>query len=195
MSKDHTGVCALRARFTGHGCIQVARSLFALLALVIAACSSGTNGPLSASPAPTAASTKIPRFSHVFVIVMENESAQAILGKPAAAYINQLAGQYDVALRYFAVSHPSLPNYLALTSGTTAPLDGTDCGVSSDCHVPGANSNLADEIEASGRSWVAYMESMPAPCTLMNSHQYVVRHRSEERRVGKECRSRWSPYH
>ena len=23
----------------------------------------------------------------------------------------------------------------------------------------------------------------------------VVRNRSEERRVGKECRSRWSPYH
>src|SRR5256885_5063605 len=24
---------------------------------------------------------------------------------------------------------------------------------------------------------------------------YIVSHRSEERRVGKECRSRWSPYH
>src|SRR5256885_13794443 len=23
----------------------------------------------------------------------------------------------------------------------------------------------------------------------------IARHRSEERRVGKECRSRWSPYH
>ena len=25
--------------------------------------------------------------------------------------------------------------------------------------------------------------------------QEVLQHRSEERRVGKECRSRWSPYH
>ena len=25
--------------------------------------------------------------------------------------------------------------------------------------------------------------------------QSLIRHRSEERRVGKECRSRWSPYH
>ena len=24
---------------------------------------------------------------------------------------------------------------------------------------------------------------------------WVIRERSEERRVGKECRSRWSPYH
>ena len=25
--------------------------------------------------------------------------------------------------------------------------------------------------------------------------KYIKRNRSEERRVGKECRSRWSPYH
>ena len=25
--------------------------------------------------------------------------------------------------------------------------------------------------------------------------QAIITHRSEERRVGKECRSRWSPYH
>ena len=27
------------------------------------------------------------------------------------------------------------------------------------------------------------------------SHLYIELKRSEERRVGKECRSRWSPYH
>ena len=26
-------------------------------------------------------------------------------------------------------------------------------------------------------------------------HQNITAERSEERRVGKECRSRWSPYH
>src|SRR5688572_31846387 len=29
----------------------------------------------------------------------------------------------------------------------------------------------------------------------VNCAEYLRRHRSEERRVGKECRSRWSPYH
>ena len=29
----------------------------------------------------------------------------------------------------------------------------------------------------------------------MNKREVVVNIRSEERRVGKECRSRWSPYH
>src|SRR3712207_7785696 len=34
----------------------------------------------------------------------------------------------------------------------------------------------------------------PGPVTLPDDDQTGVR-RSEERRVGKECRSRWSPYH
>ena len=28
-----------------------------------------------------------------------------------------------------------------------------------------------------------------------NTIPFISRYRSEERRVGKECRSRWSPYH
>ena len=32
-------------------------------------------------------------------------------------------------------------------------------------------------------------------CTDYNMVYSVVTTRSEERRVGKECRSRWSPYH
>ena len=31
-------------------------------------------------------------------------------------------------------------------------------------------------------------------CEISNKYG-VQEHRSEERRVGKECRSRWSPYH
>src|SRR2546425_13319198 len=27
------------------------------------------------------------------------------------------------------------------------------------------------------------------------TYEFCAKHRSEERRVGKECRSRWSPYH
>ena len=30
---------------------------------------------------------------------------------------------------------------------------------------------------------------------LVASYLYYLKGRSEERRVGKECRSRWSPYH
>ena len=40
----------------------------------------------------------------------------------------------------------------------------------------------------------SYLE-MPARATLLYSIQVPRAGRSEERRVGKECRSRWSPYH
>src|SRR3712207_6950659 len=41
---------------------------------------------------------------------------------------------------------------------------------------------------------------MPVPCTydlevVAAKYFYALEGRSEERRVGKECRSRWSPYH
>ena len=36
---------------------------------------------------------------------------------------------------------------------------------------------------------------MESYATWLHDQQYTWRSRSEERRVGKECRSRWSPYH
>src|SRR5256885_5320640 len=39
--------------------------------------------------------------------------------------------------------------------------------------------------------------AMPEPTTLADAARdyLIAKARSEERRVGKECRSRWSPYH
>src|SRR3989454_11108836 len=57
---------------------------------------------------------------------------------------------------------------------------------------------------ASGREalrWLRSSEVMPALILLdlimpgMNGWDFRAEQRSEERRVGKECRSRWSPYH
>ena len=38
-------------------------------------------------------------------------------------------------------------------------------------------------------------EQLPRQKYRLNNYQKFLRARSEERRVGKECRSRWSPYH
>ena len=113
-------------------------------------------------------------ISHIFIIVEENETAQAILGNSAAPYLNQLAKEGAVALNYSAVAHPSLPNYLALTSGSTD-------GISTDCNPPGAGcivnvANVADLIEKSGRSWKEYAESMPSACYTLNDGQYATKH-------------------
>ena len=119
----------------------------------------------SASPtasAPTRQPTPPPvQVGHVFVIVMENKPLRAILGnRSQAPYINRLASHYAVAVNYFAITHPSLPNYLALIGGSTFGLT-QDCGAAA-CSVD--SSNLVDQLQAHHLSWKAYMESMPWPC-------------------------------
>src|SRR5207245_9800803 len=69
---------------------------------------------LAPSPSPSPFPTPKPNTAHVFVIVMENRSySQAIAG----TYTAQLASKYAVVTNYYGVSHTSLLNYLALTSG------------------------------------------------------------------------------
>lgn len=89
---------------------------------------------------------------------MENEEATGILGNSAAPYTNALARRFGLATHSYAVSHPSLPNYLALTSGSTGGLE-SDC---TDCRV--AARNIVDQLEGAGISWRAYLEDQPQTC-------------------------------
>src|SRR5437868_6898474 len=104
--------------------------------------------------------TSIPKFSHVFVIVFENHSYSQIIGNPSAPYINQLAHQYGLATNFSALAHPSLPNYLALTAGSTFDVT-SDCGESCFQNTP---ANIFSELEAAGKTWKSYHESMPSNC-------------------------------
>jgi len=128
---------------------------------------SAMTGPLILGSAAS-----VPSFNHVFVVIMENHSYGQIIGSSSAPYINGLAKSYGLATNYHAVSHPSLPNYLALTGGSTFGIT-TDCAPSS-CPVNAVN--LADRIEGAGRTWRAYMESMPSACDVSTSGTYAVKH-------------------
>jgi phospholipase C len=126
----------------------------------------GCNGPPPVAGTPGA-------LDHVVIIVEENKPSQAIIGNSDAPYINKLATDYALAGNYQAVAHPSLPNYLALTSGTNAGIT-KDCSPGAQCTAHTAS--IADRIAQSGRSWKMYAEDMPAPCTAKNSGKYAVRH-------------------
>jgi hypothetical protein len=102
---------------------------------------------------------------------MENHAYGQIIGSPQAPYITALAHRFALATDYKALSHPSLPNYLAMLGGSSFGLR-SDC---TDCHV--AAPNLVDELEARGISWKAYMEGMPTPCfTAPESGRYAKKH-------------------
>src|SRR5258706_6838564 len=107
-------------------------------------------------PPPVAAAW--PKIGHIYEIVLENKEYGSVIGDSSAPYINSLANKYGLATNYTAVSHPSLPNYLALWSGSTQGK--TDDGT----YNFTKGRTLADQIEASGRSWHVAAENVPLGC-------------------------------
>ena len=121
-------------------------------------------------PTSAAAQAGTPRFDHIIVIMMENHGLSEIIGNPDAPFMNGLTTANPVAANYFAVTHPSLPNYMAPTGGDT--FFTRNCSIADGgCTTPALN--IADRIEASGRTWAAYMEDMPSPCFVGDNYPVV----------------------
>ena len=148
----------------------------ALALSVLVACGPATVAKVP-SPAPTSHSRQAPsptptpqpspkaNTAHVFVIVMENRSySQAISG----TYIAQLAAKYAVATNYHGVSHPSLPNYLALTSGST-------WGVADDAWHALPAGGIGAQLTNAGMTWRAYMDGMSGTCKA-SGYPYALKH-------------------
>ena len=157
------GICAT-------GWLAIAAAL-AATALMLAACGgAGNHLPVQTRSSPPAHVGAGPP-AHIAVIVMENEEYGDIVGSRATPYINGLARSYALATAMYAIGHPSLPNYLALTSGSTHGID-SDC---TDCTVPGAG--LAGQLSAKRIAWKAYMEDLPRPCFQgADSGRYAKKH-------------------
>lgn len=113
-------------------------------------------------------------IKHVIIIVLENKEYSGIIGNPVAPYENSLANTYALTTNYFAIAHPSEPNYIAMIAGST--LNITNDG--SVFQNQKASTNIVDLFKANGISWKAYEESMPVPCDTSNSADglYVTKH-------------------
>jgi hypothetical protein len=100
-------------------------------------------------------------WQHVFVIMMENTGYDTLVGNTNAPWINSALATYGSATNYFGTTHPSQPNYIAITAGLT----GANSDVDETLDVP----NLADQIEASGRTWKSYNQSFSL-CATPTQH-------------------------
>src|SRR5712672_2233314 len=94
----------------------------------------------------------IKNFQHVFIIMMENTGFDALIGNSNAPFVNAAAANNGLANNYFGVTHPSQPNYIAATSGSTN-------GVADDNDTTINVANIVDQLEANGKTWKAYMQS------------------------------------
>jgi len=125
----------------------------------------------ASSPIPVSSpcgEAETPHYDHVVWILLENVG-YSVIGSSSAPYLNALAADCGLATNYYAVSHPSLPNYIALTSGSTQGI--TDDGEPSS--HPLSSSSIFSEL---GGHWRTLAESMPSRCDRVTSADYAARH-------------------
>ena len=128
----------------------------ASVAGVAAALTVGLSAPSGATPvASHRGGGDHVRLDRAFIIVLENHSAKSVIGDPNTPYITSLAQQYGEAANYFGVTHPSEPNYIAMTSGSNWFTNNDNPANRFD------HTNVVDGLDAAHISWDAYMEALP----------------------------------
>ena len=154
-------------RGQGYLSITLAVAILAAVAAVQLACG-GYSAGSSSNPSPTPAT--LPTFSHVFLVVEENHSFTEVIGNSSMPYLNGLASKYALAKQYFANAHPSIPNYLMLTTGQMETLNDNFSGTIGD-------DNVVRELVSAGKTWKTYQESIPSAGYLGgDALPYVRRH-------------------
>ena len=111
------------------------------------------------------ASSSVPRFDKVMIVVLENANYKDALAQP---FLRQLAKGGALLSEYYAEGRPSLPNYIALTAGTTA-------GLTSNAPVSLGLRHIGDLLEAKGKTWKVYAEGYPGRCFLGERSGFYVR--------------------
>lgn len=119
------------------------------------------------------ARAQTPRFDHLYVIVLENHGFDDALYNGPSPFLRELARTQGLATRYFAVAHPSLPNYLALIGGDEFGVRddqpscfASDIAPSTPCNKIVGDS-LVDQLRRAGLSFALYAETLPAPGSLV----------------------------
>jgi phosphatidylinositol-3-phosphatase len=138
------------------------------LAVVLAASlgllqqSSAARAQVAAGGACGRASSAPQTYRHVIWIWLENHPYDEIIGSKDAPFTNKLAAECGLATNFHNITHPSLPNYIAATSGGTQ-------SIRDDCQPNECSRRVQSvfgQLQSAGKTWTAYEESMPAACTL-----------------------------
>lgn len=126
--------------------------------------------------------------SPVVVIVMENKDYGDVVNAP---YLSDFASRGTLFTNYHANTHPSLPNYMAMTSGVLSCNGSDSCATNSF-----TQNNIFRQLGKARIGWRAYEESMPSNCARSSSGSYLVRHNPPPyyTDLAKTCPKRDLPY-
>jgi phosphatidylinositol-3-phosphatase len=104
---------------------------------------------------PGALFAQVPKSNHVVVVLEENHSYSSVIGNTAMPYLNSLATKNALATQYYANTHPSIGNYLEMTTGQIITNnDGYSTTISAD--------NIVRHLLTAGKTWKSYAESLPS---------------------------------
>ena len=106
-----------------------------------------------------------PAAKRLVVLFMENHSRPQIVGAPTAPYQTALAANCAQDVNMWAISHPSLPNYLALHSGVFTP-DVPRLRAQPGGACMSKDDNLFHQVQTAGLTWRNYAEDMTSACQL-----------------------------
>ncbi len=143
------------------------RRFMSVAVLALAVCLAAA-GPASASPAAIGNGNGlegVPGFDHVFVIIGENTDLSALNKHNAPYLLGTIKPESAWLTHYYAITHYSESNYVAMTSGTFTACEQADGSVAS-CHNndPNLFQQLDQQFGSYQGAWTSWMESMPSPC-------------------------------
>lgn len=133
-----------------------------LLALAVASVFLVTSAAWLTAAAAPAGAVNTP--NKLVIVYMENHGLGAVTnpaGMAAMPYLNSLWNDpaTEQFTNYYAVNHPSFPNYSALASGLQAAPNDTSF-TAGQFNDP----TLWDQLTAAGDSWGVYLGSAPSSC-------------------------------
>ena len=97
-------------------------------------------------------------FGHIVIVLEENTDYLSVVGTTAMPYLNTLISQYGLATQYYATTHPSIGNYMDLTTGQILTNDDSQTPAT----LPVSVDNVVRELVAAGKTWKAYGEDLPS---------------------------------
>jgi phosphatidylinositol-3-phosphatase len=102
----------------------------------------------------------VPAFGHVFVIIGENTDYQHLTTTNAPYLMTRIRPSSAWFTNYYAATHWSQANYVALTSGQFTPCEQKDLGYACRDEVD----NVFHQLDGAGMSWKVWLESGTAKC-------------------------------
>ena len=119
---------------------------------------------------------RLPRPTHIIIVIEENKAPSQIIGNGAAPYINSLAHSGALFTDSNGVAHPSQPNYLALFTGKTN-WNGDACP---ERGIDRSAPTLGGSLLRAHLGFAGYSEDLPAPgyggCTSGGAQGYSQKH-------------------